>query len=65
MAAVLFDCVYTAHKTQKSKRYQDGRIKFNKDNHKISLYDMDVYFQIIFFSHSYLKALLKFIGQST
>lgn len=42
MATVLFDCVYTAQKTQKSKKYQDGRVKYNRDNHKVSLYDMEV-----------------------
>lgn len=46
MATVLFDCVYTAQKTQKSKKYQDGRVKYNKDNHKVSLYDMEVQFQL-------------------
>lgn len=44
MAAVLllFDCVYTAQKTQKSKKYQDGKVKFNSDNRKLSLYDLEV-----------------------
>lgn len=45
MATVLFDCVYTAQKTQKSKKYQDGRVKYNRDNHKVSLYDMEVQIQ--------------------
>lgn len=42
MATVLFDCVYTSQKTQKAKKYQDGRVKYNKDNRKLSLYDLDV-----------------------